>query len=141
MKRGGAITLDMLPPAMRAQAIAQAKTLEPRGSKPPEPKPRMNKTETAYGEFLEGERLAGRLTWWRFEAAKVVIATGTKRAWFTPDFAVIRPDGRIEFHETKGWWRESARLRIKVAAGLYPWARFVGVKRAGGAWDYEEFEP
>jgi len=47
--------------------------------------------------------------------------------------------GWFEIHETKGHWREAARVRIKVAADLYPWFKFVAVKWDKKQWVYEDF--
>lgn len=100
-------------------------------------RPRMNKLESAYAAEVLGPCLAnGQVTWFDFEPFRMRLAEG---AWFTPDFGVITGMGRLEFHETKGFWREAARVRIKVAARLYPF-RFVACQRErGGIWKYEEF--
>jgi hypothetical protein len=47
-------------------------------------------------------------------------------------------DATIEIHEVKGHWEDDARVKIKVAASLYP-LRFVGITREKGAWQREEF--
>jgi len=46
--------------------------------------------------------------------------------------------GDIECHEVKGFWRDDARVKIRVAASLYPF-RFVAVTKTKGGWDIEEF--
>ena len=98
----------------------------------------MNKLEAAYAQRLELERVAGVWQWWAFNSIKLRLATG---AYYTPDFALIDPGGHLIIHETKGHWREAARVRIKVAAELYPFFRFVAVtrqrKRQGSAWTFE----
>jgi hypothetical protein len=43
---------------------------------------------------------------------------------YTPDFMVIKNDGTIEFHEVKGFMRPAARVKIKVAARMFPWFRW-----------------
>lgn len=113
---------------------------------PMEPKPRrgrMNKLETRYSSHLEALKIqSGVICWYEFEAFKIRLADG---AWYTPDFTVMRWDlkggpPRVEFHECKGFWREAARIRIKVAADKYPF-RFVAVTfdRKTGEWQYEHF--
>jgi hypothetical protein len=51
-------------------------------------------------------------------------------------------DGVIECHEVKGFWAPEGRVKIKVAADLYPF-RFLAVKartkKAGGGWEVEVF--
>jgi hypothetical protein len=97
---------------------------------------KMNKLEQAYSQHLELQQAAGEIQWHAFEPMKLKLADG---AWFTPDFGVVMRDGSFEFRETKGHWREAARVRIKVAAGLYRFFRFVAIKRVGGNWQREEF--
>lgn len=97
----------------------------------------LNKTERAYAGLLEARRLAGEIQSWRFEAVKFVLAKGSV---YTPDFEVVLPDGTLEYHETKGYWREAARVRIKVAARLFSDRRFVAVKLVKKAWSYEEIK-
>ena len=95
----------------------------------------MNKLEAAYAEFLKAEMAADRVLWWAFERMKFILADRTS---YTPDFAVMTADGTMEYHETKGWWREDARIKIKIAADLFPF-RFVGITRKGQQWFREEF--
>lgn len=99
----------------------------------------MNKTEAAYAETLEQRLQARDLRWYRFEAVKLRLAANT---FYTPDFIVLAADGVLEFHEVKGRWHDDARVKIKVAASLYPF-RFLAVqkvrKKAGGGWKVERF--
>jgi hypothetical protein len=99
----------------------------------------MNKTEAAYAAILEQGRLSGTVAWWKFEGIKLRLADNT---FYTPDFNVMRSDGLIEMIETKGHWVDDARVKIKVAASIYPF-RFVAVKAkaksAGGGWEEEVF--
>ncbi len=98
----------------------------------------MNKTEAKYAEHLE--RIKGTvLLWYRFEGVKLRLADNT---FYSPDFAVMLADGTLEMHEVKGFWQDDARVKIKVAASLYPF-RFIAItpraKKHGGGWDVEEF--
>jgi hypothetical protein len=99
----------------------------------------MNKTEADYDLRLQNLKLAGVILWHKFNAIKLRLADGM---FYTPDFAVMNARGELEFHEVKGFWRDDAKDRIKVAADQYP-ARFVAVfkqaKKAGGGWTYQEF--
>lgn len=95
----------------------------------------MNKTEAAYSRHLDSIK-GSIIVQWKFEAIKLRLADFT---FYTPDFMVQTVSGQIEFHETKGFWRDDARVKIKVAASLYPF-RFLGITAAkGGGWDVEEF--
>lgn len=99
----------------------------------------MNKTEAKYDSHLWDLRHAGDVLWHKFEAVKLRLADNT---FYTPDFAVMVADGTIEMHETKGFWEDDARVKIKVAASLYPF-RFKALKpiaaKRGGGWEVEEF--
>jgi len=99
----------------------------------------MNKTEALYAEDLRTREIAGEIVWWKFEGVKLKLADLT---YYSPDFAVMLANGQIELHEVKGFWRDDARVKIKVAAEQFP-LRFVAVqklpKKAGGGWKTEEF--
>lgn len=95
----------------------------------------MNKTEAAYCETLRLRQLAGEIDWFKFEGIKLRLADKT---FYTPDFAVMASDGVIELHEVKGHWEDDARVKIKVAAAAFPF-RFIGVKKAGTGWSFEQF--
>lgn len=101
---------------------------------------KMNRTEAEYAALLEQLRVAGEVVWYRFEGLKLRLADNT---FYSPDFAVMRADGLMECHEVKGFWRDDARAKIKIAAELYPF-RFLAVqklaKKAGGGWKTEFFE-
>jgi hypothetical protein len=99
----------------------------------------MNKTEAAYEQDLRDAQSLGDIIWYKFEGVKLRLADNT---FYTPDFAVLAKDGVMELHEVKGFWADDARVKIKVAADLYPF-RFKAVKarskREGGGWSEEAF--
>lgn len=99
----------------------------------------MNKTEAAYERDLRDAKSLGDIQWYRFEGLKLRLADNT---FYTPDFAVMASDGVIECHEVKGFWRDDARAKIKIAAEQYPF-RFKAIqalaKKHGGGWKVEEF--
>ena len=95
----------------------------------------MNKTEAAYSQQLETLRNIGEILWWKFEAVKLRLADNT---FYSPDFAVMGKDGVLAMHEVKGFWEDDARVKIKVAASLFPF-EFVAVKPMRGGWEYETF--
>ena len=116
-------------PAAGAKLAAQ-KTLHapPRG---------MNKLELGYATHLGFHQAAGAIRWWAFEALKFRLAD---RTWYTPDFVIEFADGHMEVHETKGHWREDARIKIKVAAVQFPWLIFYGItKDKDGRYRNERF--
>lgn len=95
----------------------------------------MNRTEVEYSRLLENRKLAGEVSWYRFEGWKFRLADG---CFYSPDFAVMLADGSLEAHEVKGFWTDDARVKIKVAAEMYP-VRFVAVKKTRQGWDEEDF--
>lgn len=99
----------------------------------------MNKLEQKYSEHLEILKQAGEVLWWKFEGIKLRLADNT---FYTGDFAVQTADEVLEIHECKGHWEQDARVKIKVAASIYPF-RFIAVKpqakKDGGGWKREEF--
>lgn len=96
----------------------------------------MNKTEANYARYLDSLRAAHEIAWYRFEGVKLRLADNT---FYSPDFAVMQGDGSMEMHEVKGFWTDDARVKIKVAAEMYPF-RFVALKSKGNAWVEEVFE-
>lgn len=99
----------------------------------------LNKTEAAYRQLLLDALSLGDIQWFRFEGLKLRLADNT---FYTPDFAVMAADNVMECHEIKGFWRDDARAKIKIAADQYPF-RFKAVqplpKKRGGGWKEEWF--
>ena len=96
----------------------------------------MNATEARYAAHLELRKRVCEIAWFRFEGWKFRLADST---FYTPDFAVMLTDGSLEAHEIKGFWADDARVKIKVAAEMYP-VRFIALKSAKDGWEIEEFE-
>lgn len=103
----------------------------------------LNRTESSYAQYLEGEKQSGRVADYWFESLKLKVADGT--CWYTPDFMVLLPDGRLELHEVKGSPRvffDDAKCKVKVVATSFPFVMKVVYPRAkknGGGWDVDEF--
>lgn len=99
----------------------------------------MNKLEAAYAAHLEERKLLGEVLWYSFEAVTFKLGEGCR---FTPDFLVMTADGYLECHETKGFWADDAKVKIKLAAEKFPF-RFVAMtkvaKKHGGGWKETEF--
>jgi hypothetical protein len=87
----------------------------------------MNRLEQQYANHLELRRIAGDILWWSYEAIKFRLAKAT---YYTPDFVVMMPDGELQCHEVKGFWRDDARVKIKVVAEVFP-ITFVAVTGSG----------
>ncbi len=95
----------------------------------------MNKTEQAYAGHLELLRRAGEIQKYAFEAIKLRLA---EKTFYTPDFMVVTNE-QIELHDVKGFWEDDARVKIKVAAELFPEFLFVAIKKTEAGWKREEF--
>ena len=101
----------------------------------------MNKLEARFAsDWLELQRLGGEIQWWKYQPMRFRLGGS---AFYKPDFVVVDATGQVIAYETKGYWREASRARIKVAAEGFPWVRFVGVrwKRGGDGWEFERFSP
>jgi hypothetical protein len=95
-----------------------------------------------YAEQLIARKLSGEIIDFGFERIKFRLADLT---YYTPDFDVQMADGTIELHEVKAATskgvvlvEDDAKVKIKVAAALFPQFGFVMVaklpKKAGGGW-------
>lgn len=93
----------------------------------------MNGLETKYHLHLQRLKELKEIDDFKFEAMKFRLADKT---FYTPDFAVLKPDGFIEYHEVKGYWEDDARVKIKVAAEMH-WFKFIGVTLTKGVWVFE----
>lgn len=118
--------------ASRAQLRAWGVQLPP--DKHREKRRGMNRTEAEYAKRLEALKAAGQISWYGWEAVKLRLAD---RTWYTPDFMIMHYDGTLSFAEVKGFMRDDAAVKIKVAAELYPW-RFVIVRKTKGGWEFQE---
>lgn len=96
---------------------------------------KMNQTEAAYAALLEACKQAGEIVWYSFEGIKLRLADKT---FLTVDFAVMTTDNVIELHEVKGFMREDANVKLKVAAAMYPFVFKLVRKGKGGTWDIRE---
>lgn len=115
------------------------------GSKPvssPVPSPYKSKLEAAWALKLAGEKWAGHILAWWYEPLNFRLP-GMKN-FYKPDFLVEENwlvknyplTVRLTFYEVKGWSQSNDRslVKMKTAAGLTPWARFMLVKWINGAW-------
>ncbi len=97
---------------------------KPSGSSTDEAK--LNRTERAYLAVLRSEQHR----WLGVQCITLKLADDCR---LTPDFAYRhRDDGQLVFVDVKGFQREDALIKMKVAARMMPWARFVIVKHKGG---------
>jgi len=100
----------------------------------------MNTLEERYSNRLDDLLRSGEILWWAFEPVRLKLAHLTS---YCPDFLVLTKELELEVHEVKGFWRDDARVKIKVAASKFPF-RFIAAtpkrKKDGGGWKLELFE-
>lgn len=100
-------------------------------TKPRTPKTKLNRDEQRYADTLNQRKQSGDITNWMYEPIKFVLAP---RTTYTPDFLIITRDG-IEFVEVKGFLRDDAAVKFKVAAKLHSWARWLMIRWRKGRWE------
>ena len=97
----------------------------------------MNKLEADYAAHLEARKIAGEILWYLYEHVKLKLAD---RTFYTSDFFVMAADETLEAHEVKGFWEDDARVKIKVAASMYPFKFIAATRRSKkDGWTFEEF--
>lgn len=90
-----------------------------------------SKWEELYAQHLAAQALAGEIADWKYEPLKILLAPQTT---YTPDFMVIMPDGKIEMHEVKGYLRDDAAVKFKIAADSFPFWTFKMITRKQHEW-------
>ena len=107
------------------------------------PRKKMTGLELEFAQVLEVEINQGYIESWHREPMKFCLGAASKktnrRTWYMPDFIAVDYSGKITAYECKGFEREDDRLKLKVAAKLYPWIRWVMMKKINGKWDREMF--
>lgn len=91
----------------------------------------MNRLERDWAVVLKLNAEVRRAVW---QGARLRLAKSTL---YTPDFMVFMASGLIEMHETKGYMREAARVRLNTAARLYPEFQFWKITRPKVLWRRE----
>lgn len=93
----------------------------------------MNGLEAAFYEYAKSWRGVVSID---YEKITLKLADDTR---YTPDFYVLMDSGAVQFYECKGFMEDHARVKIKVAAAMFPEFEFYLVrkvaKRHGGGWD------
>jgi len=155
-------TLSDLPPRYQAQALAQLaavprpRTVQLQQAAPPPAKKApsrirqnsagLNKTEQAFFDYLKTRSDPGVLrTVLPPQSITLRIANGCR---YTPDFVVayhgaLPEPVELVAYEVKGFMRDDAAVKIKVAATAFPWITFHLVTKlpgGGGGWAISEVQ-
>ena len=104
----------------------------------------MNKTEKEFADYLQKQLDEHKIFSFAFEPVTLKLAKDLR---YTPDFFCHELDGTITFYEVKGFWRDDALAKIKMASEKFPMFRFISVKKhtakerkeTGFNWDTREF--
>ena len=103
----------------------------------------MNKTEAQYALVLEGMKQKGEIAWCGYEKITLRLAD---RTTYTPDFVVAKAENHLQedggcgicyairFIEIKGFRRDDAMVKFKVAREQLWWAEFQMVQKTKSGW-------
>lgn len=102
----------------------------------------LNKTEAAFWDRVRPSPLIRQI------AREPVTFRLAGRTRYTPDFGVwpeliAEHDGRFTLCEVKGFMRDDAAVKLKVAAEMFPWFRWLLVRRErrqGWGWEVREVD-
>lgn len=95
---------------------------------------KLNKTETAYLAFI---RCLG-FSWIGVQNVTLKLGNDTR---YTVDFFIVDAKGHVQGREVKGFMREDAHVKIKVAARMFPWIEFQIVRKTKNGWDHQTVKP
>jgi len=119
-----------------AQNLAPNLNLENDGAKPRLKQnrgPKMNKTEAAFDAHLRATFVDSQI---EREGVTLLIGNGVR---YTADFSDFAIGGKLTLWEVKGFMREDAAVKIKIAARVYPRIAFFLATRNKdkGLWNIE----
>lgn len=94
---------------------------------PADPFAGMTRIEKGFALQREHDKRVGLIREWWYEKITLKLADDTR---YTPDFVIVHLDGMLECVETKGFMRDDAHVKVKVAAAQFPF-RFTLVDKKG----------
>lgn len=92
-----------------------------------------NKTEAAFAGYLDDLGRTDAILAYGFEAMKFKLGP---RTWYTPDFVAFLPTGRMIAIEVKGFMRDDAAIKFKLAPVMHGQIQFFMVKRVRRRWEW-----
>lgn len=95
---------------------------------------KLNKTERLYLEYLRSLNPK----WLGIQNITLKLGDDCR---YTPDFFAIDNLGVLHAREVKGFFRDDAKVKIKVAARVFPWIRFTVAVRKNKSWEHTEIRP
>ena len=76
--------------------------------------------EANYARYLNWLVFQRQIAGWRYEPQTFEFPVKRGNRSYTPDFEVTLPNGRIEWHEVKGWMDNNSRIKLERFARHYP---------------------
>ena len=77
--------------------------------------------EANYARYLNFLVKQGEVTGWEYEPKTFKFEKISRGVMsYTPDFRVVYPDGRVEWHEVKGWLTQRGRTALNRMSKYYP---------------------
>lgn len=99
---------------------------------------KLNKLEKSFYAYLQ----MLKYPWVGVQCITLKLADDTR---YTPDFSTLGPNGEFQFYETKGFFRDDAKVKLKIAARQFRMFQFHLVYKKkvkeGGGWDISIVKP
>ena len=104
-----------------------------------------NQLERDFGDLLETQFRRGEIAWYAFQRLTFKLGDDCR---YSPDWNVVTASGLLIQYECKGtkvvkgkaklYARDDAMVKIRSAASIFWWAKFVVVWRFKGVWQFDE---
>lgn len=95
---------------------------------------KLNKTEKEYLQYI---RCLG-FAWIGVQNITLKLGHDCR---YTPDFVTVDVNGHMDVREVKGFFRDDAKVKIAVAARLFPWMTFQVVRKTKAGWEHKPIKP
>lgn len=97
---------------------------------------KLNKTEAEFLALLKAH--TPEVATVHAQSVTFEIANGCR---YTPDFVVFYPLGQVNAYEVKGFFRDDAAVKLKVAARTFPFVKWTLAWKKKGGWQSQEIKP
>lgn len=143
-KAQAAAALEMAKrPKDRILSMALGAAVTEKAPKAKRPPRGMNKTEARRdAELAALLRSSTGLLAYGYETITLKLAPDCR---YTPDFWLLSEgsagSATLAFEEIKGFWRDDAKVKLRLAARLFPFWTFTALQWRNGTWHREVFHP
>ncbi|WP_297846265.1 hypothetical protein [Pseudomonas sp.] len=76
--------------------------------------------EANYARYLNWLKSRKEILEWKYEPVTFEFPVKKGTRFYTPDFEVHNPDGRVEYHEVKGWNHPKGKTALARMAKYHP---------------------